>query len=103
MTIWLLIVTPKMLKQKAGNIEPRDFFVYRLSHIPSGLLDKFEGAEVFGLDIGCNSGDLTVALKKHLTDDSESNKILHILGVDVDPELVKVAQRDHKSLDKVML
>jgi len=74
--------------------------IQRLSHIPSGLLDKFEGAEVVGLDIGCNSGDLTVALKKHLTGDGENNKTLHILGVDVDPELVKVAQRDHKNLDK---
>merc|ERR1712029_1298642 len=48
------------------------------------------------LDIGCNSGDLTVAIHNHLTlSKGGSHRELHILGVDVDPELINVARRDH--------
>ena len=43
------------------------------------------------LDVGCNSGDLTVNLQSHFADSCSD---MHILGVDVDPDLVAFARRD---------
>jgi len=65
----------------------------RISHLPADLLARVEGPRV-ALDVGCNSGDLTVALQTHFTS-KDSDQDLHILGVDVDPELIRVARRDH--------
>jgi len=62
----------------------------RLSHIPPNLLEDVTSPCV-ALDVGCNSGDMTVNLPSHF-----SCNPMHIMGVDVDPELIAVAKRDHK-------
>lgn len=72
----------------------RSYYTYRLGQKHQGeleddprlaALDKswFEGKR--GLDIGCNSGDLTIAIAKRLAPS-------YLLGVDVDPQLISRAR-----------
>ncbi|KAJ8260309.1 hypothetical protein GJAV_G00179490 [Gymnothorax javanicus] len=70
----------------------------RLNLIPSTLLQEIgyssEGSEtILVLDVGCNSGDLSVALYTHLlrsgsSGDAAESRELHLLGVDLDENLI---------------
>ncbi|XP_013775559.1 pre-miRNA 5'-monophosphate methyltransferase-like [Limulus polyphemus] len=75
--------------KKRINLIPRHLLNYIFS------ANKVEKLRV-GLDIGCNAGDLTEALYQHFTDIENQERIaseleydLHILGVDLDPVLIK--------------
>ncbi|CAJ1050306.1 LOW QUALITY PROTEIN: pre-miRNA 5'-monophosphate methyltransferase [Xyrichtys novacula] len=74
----------------------------RLSLIPVTLLQDLgyrDGQrDTLILDVGCNSGDLSVALYKHLvpepvcTEESQKGKV-HLLGFDLDEQLIQRAQQ----------
>ncbi|KAI7790822.1 Pre-miRNA 5'apos-monophosphate methyltransferase [Triplophysa rosa] len=74
----------------------------RLSLIPTSLLENTgccseNSSTVLMLDVGCNSGDLSVALYKHLlqedTPKSDSSKQeVYLLGFDLDQDLILRAQ-----------
>ncbi|XP_074530996.1 pre-miRNA 5'-monophosphate methyltransferase [Halichoeres trimaculatus] len=68
----------------------------RLSLIPETLLQDLchnDGQrETLILDVGCNSGDLSVALYRHLVQESEKSKV-HLLGFDLDEKLIQRAQQ----------
>ncbi|KAM5288747.1 RNA 5'-monophosphate methyltransferase [Ctenodactylus gundi] len=78
----------------------------RLRLLPPELLRRLfppEGTEmrpILGLDVGCNSGDLSVALYKHflpLQDGetcSDASRELRFLCCDIDPVLVKRAEKE---------
>ncbi|EGZ14094.1 hypothetical protein PHYSODRAFT_513287 [Phytophthora sojae] len=85
-------------QQRVGNF--RSYYTYRLGQKHQGeleddprlaALDKswFEGKR--GLDIGCNSGDLTIAIAKRLAPS-------YLLGVDVDPQLISRARGQLKDI-----
>ncbi|KFM72901.1 putative methyltransferase BCDIN3D, partial [Stegodyphus mimosarum] len=61
----------------------------RLEAIPSDLLSQLQLNihPVVCLDIGCNSGDLTVGLYSHLTSNIDGTK-MHVLGIDLDDVLI---------------
>ncbi|NXA92629.1 BN3D2 methyltransferase, partial [Melanocharis versteri] len=77
----------------------------RVSLLPQGLLRSLFPAAarpLLGLDVGCNSGELSVALYQHLLglQDSDSSpeppgagKELKLLCCDIDPELIRRAQQ----------
>ncbi|NXM91723.1 BN3D2 methyltransferase, partial [Oenanthe oenanthe] len=75
----------------------------RLCLLPRGLLRSLFPAAtrpLLGLDVGCNSGELSVALYQHLLglQDGEggaegAGKELRLLCCDIDPELVRRAQQ----------
>ncbi|NWT09827.1 BN3D2 methyltransferase, partial [Vireo altiloquus] len=77
----------------------------RVSLLPQGLLRSLFPAAtrpLLGLDVGCNSGELSVALHQHLLglQDSDSSpeppgagKELNLLCCDIDPELIRRAQQ----------
>ncbi|XP_023798941.1 pre-miRNA 5'-monophosphate methyltransferase [Cyanistes caeruleus] len=77
----------------------------RVSLLPQGLLcSLFPAATrpLLGLDVGCNSGELSVALYQHLLGLQDSNsspepagarKELKLLCCDIDPELIQKAQQ----------
>ncbi|XP_036414923.1 pre-miRNA 5'-monophosphate methyltransferase [Colossoma macropomum] len=72
----------------------------RLSLIPASLLGELGGRResetVLMLDVGCNSGDLSIALYKHLLQEqpleSDSPRSVHLLGFDLDRDLILRAQ-----------
>ncbi|KAG7494263.1 RNA 5' [Solea senegalensis] len=74
----------------------------RLSLIPASLLQDLgynRGEEnTLMLDVGCNSGDLSVAFYKHVVqepvseDESEKSRV-HLLGFDLDEALIQRAQQ----------
>ncbi|XP_058486732.1 pre-miRNA 5'-monophosphate methyltransferase [Solea solea] len=74
----------------------------RLSLIPASLLQDLgynRGEEnTLLLDVGCNSGDLSVAFYKHVVqepvseDESEKSRV-HLLGFDLDEALIQRAQQ----------
>ncbi|XP_028644140.1 RNA 5'-monophosphate methyltransferase [Grammomys surdaster] len=79
----------------------------RLRLLPPELLRQLfppEGPErrpILGLDVGCNSGDLSVALYKHFlslndgdTCSSGASRELRLLCCDIDPVLVERAVKD---------
>ncbi|XP_004863068.1 pre-miRNA 5'-monophosphate methyltransferase [Heterocephalus glaber] len=78
----------------------------RLRLLPPELLQRLfppKGSEtrpILGLDVGCNSGDLSVALYKHflsLHDGktcSDASRELRFLCCDIDPGLVKRAEKE---------
>ncbi|NWW71567.1 BN3D2 methyltransferase, partial [Climacteris rufus] len=77
----------------------------RVSLLPQGLLRSLFPAAahpLLGLDVGCNSGELSVALYRHLLGLPESKsspeppgarKELNLLCCDIDPELIQRAQQ----------
>ncbi|CAK6952750.1 pre-miRNA 5'-monophosphate methyltransferase [Scomber scombrus] len=70
----------------------------RLSLIPETLLQDlgYSGDTTLLLDVGCNSGDLSVALYKHLAQQPEceaDKRKVHLLGFDLDETLIKRAQQ----------
>ncbi|NXD46066.1 BN3D2 methyltransferase, partial [Copsychus sechellarum] len=77
----------------------------RVSLLPQGLLRSLFPAAtrpLLGLDVGCNSGELSVALYQHLVGLQDSNsgaelpaagKELKLLCCDIDPELIRRAQQ----------
>ncbi|XP_065606150.1 RNA 5'-monophosphate methyltransferase [Cyrtonyx montezumae] len=77
----------------------------RLRLLPGGLLRRlFPSAArpLLGFDVGCNSGELSVALYRHLLGLQEGNgsleqpadeKDLHLLCCDIDPVLIERAQQ----------
>ncbi|KAK0163089.1 hypothetical protein PV327_006799 [Microctonus hyperodae] len=48
-----------------------------------------------GLDVGCNAGDLTIALWQFLKDNLSSDIDVNVLGVDLDPVLIQRARESH--------
>ncbi|KAI4871871.1 hypothetical protein NFI96_003793 [Prochilodus magdalenae] len=72
----------------------------RLSLIPASLLEELgfrpESETVLILDVGCNSGDLSIALYKHLHQEqlleTDSQRGIHLLGFDLDQDLILRAQ-----------
>ncbi|XP_055074519.2 pre-miRNA 5'-monophosphate methyltransferase [Misgurnus anguillicaudatus] len=74
----------------------------RLSLIPTSLLENIgysseNSPTVLMLDVGCNSGDLTVALYKHLLQEhtsecDPSKQEVYMLGFDLDQDLILRAQ-----------
>ncbi|XP_026204294.1 pre-miRNA 5'-monophosphate methyltransferase isoform X1 [Anabas testudineus] len=76
----------------------------RLSLIPATLLQDLgfsDGRQTtLILDVGCNSGELSVAFYKHLVqeplceDQSDGNKV-HLLGFDLDEFLIERAQQSN--------
>ncbi|KAL4701349.1 hypothetical protein H8959_015353 [Pygathrix nigripes] len=77
----------------------------RLRLLPPELLRQLfpqspENGPILGLDVGCNSGDLSVALYKHflsLPDGetcSDASRELRLLCCDIDPVLVKRAEKE---------
>ncbi|KAF4097294.1 pre-miRNA 5'-monophosphate methyltransferase [Onychostoma macrolepis] len=74
----------------------------RLSLIPETLLENIGlGSElVLILDVGCNSGDLSVALYKHLSHEDApgsdfSKREVYLLGCDLDQDLIFRAQNSN--------
>ncbi|XP_061076805.1 pre-miRNA 5'-monophosphate methyltransferase [Conger conger] len=79
----------------------------RMSLIPSTLLqdigysvESSVSDTVLLLDVGCNSGDLSVALFTHLqgrraSDDAAESRKLHLLGVDLDEDLILRAEQSN--------
>ncbi|KAM7422988.1 hypothetical protein PAMA_010835 [Pampus argenteus] len=74
----------------------------RLSLIPDTLLQDlgYSCGTTLLLDVGCNSGDLSVAFYKHLVqqieceDDTEADgRKVHLLGFDLDETLIQRAQQ----------
>uniref|UniRef100_A0AAV2M885 RNA methyltransferase n=1 Tax=Knipowitschia caucasica TaxID=637954 RepID=A0AAV2M885_KNICA len=69
----------------------------RLSLIPVSLFKDvlYSEDKTLILDVGCNSGELTVAFYKHLqtsmTEEEKSRKAVHILGFDLDETLIQRA------------
>ncbi|GMF23596.1 unnamed protein product [Phytophthora fragariaefolia] len=85
-------------QQRVGNF--RSYYTYRLGQKHQGeleddprlaALDKFWFEGKRGLDIGCNSGELTIAIAKRLAPS-------YLLGVDVDPQLVSRARGHLKDI-----
>ncbi|XP_056303953.1 pre-miRNA 5'-monophosphate methyltransferase [Danio aesculapii] len=74
----------------------------RLGLIPEALLQNIgftsgDGERVLMLDVGCNSGDLSVALYRHLLNKEASasdspKRELYMLGFDLDRDLIVRAQ-----------
>jgi len=63
----------------------------RISHLPEDLIRKLlpeDGRRILGLDVGCNAGNLTLALHRRYSTD---NLKFNILGVDIDPILIQRA------------
>ncbi|XP_016107251.1 pre-miRNA 5'-monophosphate methyltransferase-like [Sinocyclocheilus grahami] len=74
----------------------------RLSLIPETLLEDIELGSERGLilDVGCNSGDLSVALYKHLLHEEASGsdfskREVYLLGFDMDQDLILRAQNSN--------
>ncbi|KAM4701391.1 RNA 5'-monophosphate methyltransferase isoform 1-T2 [Discoglossus pictus] len=81
----------------------------RVRLLPPGLLRKLvqkskqEGSDgdvpLLGLDVGCNTGELSVALYKHLLqpakESSEGPVDIRFLCCDLDPDLITRAQREN--------
>eukprot|EP00064_Thunnus_orientalis_P023256 superscaffoldBa00008611_g23490 len=75
----------------------------RLSLIPDTLLQDlgYSGSTTLMLDVGCNSGDLSVALYKHLVQQldceedtaADCRRKVHLLGFDLDEILIERAQQ----------
>uniref|UniRef100_A0A3Q4GII4 RNA methyltransferase n=1 Tax=Neolamprologus brichardi TaxID=32507 RepID=A0A3Q4GII4_NEOBR len=67
----------------------------RLSLIPPALLRDlgYSNETTLILDVGCNSGELSVAFYKHLVPEEQSDRRkVHLLGFDLDETLVQRAE-----------
>ncbi|XP_051551339.1 pre-miRNA 5'-monophosphate methyltransferase-like [Myxocyprinus asiaticus] len=91
-----------------GNFINYDTFnppEYRVSLISESLLEHIgcgsdSSQTVLILDVGCNSRDLSVALYKHLLHDQtsgsdSSKREVHVLGFDLDQDLILRAQNSN--------
>ncbi|XP_075997509.1 pre-miRNA 5'-monophosphate methyltransferase [Genypterus blacodes] len=75
----------------------------RLSLIPATLLRDLGYSDTHNtlmLDVGCNTGELSIALYQHLLqktlceeEDTKSGRTLHLLGFDLDETLIQRAQQ----------
>ncbi|KAJ8686590.1 hypothetical protein QAD02_022384 [Eretmocerus hayati] len=64
----------------------------RVRQLPRELLiPNRPGQNFVALDVGCNSGDLTIELHKFLSENLPDRKV-SILGIDLDPVLIERAQ-----------
>ncbi|XP_015906366.2 pre-miRNA 5'-monophosphate methyltransferase [Parasteatoda tepidariorum] len=70
----------------------------RLQALPSDLPSniKVDHEPIVCLDIGCNSGDLTVALYSHLAT-SYPNRQIYMLGIDIDNVLITRCNESNKN------
>lgn len=72
----------------------------RLSLIPSTLLRDLTSVHsdaqqsTLILDVGCNSGELSVAFYNHVVQEPDERKV-HLLGFDLDPVLIQRAQQNN--------
>lgn len=70
----------------------------RLSLLPRGIwkanTESSESQDYLVLDVGCNSGDLTQQLKAFY--ESETNKKVVVLGIDIDSTLILRANETNK-------
>ena len=59
-----------------------------------------EGEQMSILDVGCNEGDLTIAVSQLLLDQATiSPQNLHILGIDLDHQLIERAKQKSDFID----
>nr|XP_020671418.1 pre-miRNA 5'-monophosphate methyltransferase [Pogona vitticeps] len=78
----------------------------RLRLLPGSLLSELfpspRAGPLLGLDVGCNSGELSIALYRHFLEPEENKagldcsapvKDFHLLCCDIDPELIERAQQ----------
>ncbi|XP_026876015.2 pre-miRNA 5'-monophosphate methyltransferase [Electrophorus electricus] len=82
----------------------------RLSLIPTTLLKDIgchpdSSGTVLMLDVGCNTGDLSIALYKHLfqewRSESNSSNYVYLLGLDLDQDLILRAQDSNPFPQKI--
>uniref|UniRef100_A0A3B3C4L2 RNA methyltransferase n=2 Tax=Oryzias melastigma TaxID=30732 RepID=A0A3B3C4L2_ORYME len=79
----------------------------RLSLVPASLLHELgysDGEATLILDVGCNSGELSVAFYKHLVPQSEGNQRkgkVYLLGFDLDESLIQRAQQTNPLQDSI--
>nr|XP_020462937.1 pre-miRNA 5'-monophosphate methyltransferase [Monopterus albus] len=78
----------------------------RLSLIPTTLLQDIGYSDrhqpTLILDVGCNSGELSVAFYKHLVQEPESDgSKVHLLGLDLDEGLIQRAQQTNPLLSNI--
>lgn len=77
----------------------------RLSLIPASLLQDLDlnpQQKTLILDVGCNSGELSVALYQHLVSKEESDRRrVHLLGFDLDEALIRRAQQTNPLQDSI--
>ncbi|TMW69582.1 hypothetical protein Poli38472_001738 [Pythium oligandrum] len=85
-------------EHRVGNF--RSYYNYRLGQAQAGALEDdprlsvlqqewFQGKR--GIDVGCNSGDVTIAIAKRFAPS-------YIMGVDVDPQLISRARGQLRDL-----
>ncbi|XP_058807582.1 pre-miRNA 5'-monophosphate methyltransferase isoform X2 [Phymastichus coffea] len=76
----------------------------RISQMPDGLVaaeaSRHHGPDYVALDIGCNSGDLTLELLAYLRRELPTRRIW-ILGVDLDARLIERARLQNRHPDAV--
>lgn len=70
----------------------------RIKYLPSNVLHEISklnhSSNLYCLDIGCNSGDLTKAIYSHLISNNTSNLDIRMLGVDLDHTLIDRAKEN---------
>lgn len=73
----------------------------RIALLPSNVwLHKHDDSQTspigyLVLDVGCNAGDVTQLLLKYLT--KQIDRKIHILGIDIDPQLIERAKKTNKT------
>lgn len=70
-------------KQRIDNLNPRMFPTYNSNDV------------LLCLDIGCNTGDLSIELYSYLNTVVYPDKDIHLLAIDIDPVLIHRAQETH--------
>ncbi|CAG5978978.1 unnamed protein product [Menidia menidia] len=77
----------------------------RLSLIPATLVQDLgysRDKDTLILDVGCNSGELSVAFYKHVVPEEESHRrTVHLLGFDLDERLIERAQQTNPHPDSI--
>ncbi|XP_066142126.1 probable RNA methyltransferase CG11342 [Euwallacea fornicatus] len=69
----------------------------RIAMLPTNIWDIVgQGTKYCALDVGCNAGDLTIALYDFLNQ-NESSKKCNILGIDIDSTLIQRANEKNHS------
>ncbi|XP_011495132.1 PREDICTED: probable RNA methyltransferase CG11342 isoform X2 [Ceratosolen solmsi marchali] len=73
----------------------------RMRQIPEAIYESAGPSPMFvALDIGCNTGDLTLELYKFLSKNLPERKI-SIIGIDLDPVLIERAQEKNDQFESV--